>query len=268
MPEELSTNGSKERSENDNEIPITDNFHESFNTAAYLQDFYTRIDDPAMQMVVLFLPNIVQRLDEFESLLDFGAGPTVHVAAIFRNKAKNIYLADYLAQNRQELYHWLNGTSKFDWTETFKKIASVEGHDWQELKSIESLTRSKVKGIFHCDCHQADSVKAPENLKCNFDVVSTVFCIEYSSRTTEEYQNAVKNVVSHVKPGGLFVMGGVFEETWCSFGGKKFPCFYLTEELLFATLRDCGLLIDDPDQTICYNINGIYLICSRKRSNF
>lgn len=43
-----------------------------------------------MQMVVLFLPNIVQRLDEFESLLDFGAGPTVHVAAIFRNKAKNV----------------------------------------------------------------------------------------------------------------------------------------------------------------------------------
>lgn len=43
-----------------------------------------------MQMCLFYLPNIAARLNEVDSLLDFGAGPTIHVACVFRNKAKNV----------------------------------------------------------------------------------------------------------------------------------------------------------------------------------
>jgi hypothetical protein len=56
------------------------------------QDFYEVVDDPAMQMVLFYLPNIAARLPFVESLLDFGAGPTIHVAICFRNKAENVCL--------------------------------------------------------------------------------------------------------------------------------------------------------------------------------
>ncbi|VDN23499.1 unnamed protein product [Cylicostephanus goldi] len=49
------------------------------------------------------------RIGEVGKVLDFGAGPTIHVAASFRNTASEIYLADYLPQNREELNNFSNG---------------------------------------------------------------------------------------------------------------------------------------------------------------
>lgn len=44
-----------------------------------------------MQLVLLYLPIIAERLSNFNNLLDFGAGPTIHVAVIFRKKADNVW---------------------------------------------------------------------------------------------------------------------------------------------------------------------------------
>lgn len=64
---------------------------------------------------------------------------------------------------------------------------------------------------------------------------------------------------------GLFVMGGVLEETWCAFGGRKFTCLYLTENLLFEALRESNLLVDDEQSCIYYCSQGIFLICCKKQ---
>ncbi|VDN20620.1 unnamed protein product [Gongylonema pulchrum] len=34
-----------------------------------------------MQMMIMLLPNIVERIDNCDTVLDFGAGPTIHVSA-------------------------------------------------------------------------------------------------------------------------------------------------------------------------------------------
>lgn len=46
-----------------------------------------------MQMVLKFLPNIVARIGKTNRVLDFGAGPTIHVAACFRNTADEVALS-------------------------------------------------------------------------------------------------------------------------------------------------------------------------------
>lgn len=56
-----------------------------------------------------------------------------------------IYLADYLPQNRDELLRWTTGQSTFDWTAVLKMIATVEGSGWLQLKDMEEITKSKVK---------------------------------------------------------------------------------------------------------------------------
>ncbi|PIO75198.1 hypothetical protein TELCIR_02773 [Teladorsagia circumcincta] len=72
------------------EVLDRDTFLTEFKTEAYLQDFYAKVEDPAMQMVLTCLPNIVARIGEVERVLDFGAGPTIHVAASFRNQAAEV----------------------------------------------------------------------------------------------------------------------------------------------------------------------------------
>lgn len=59
-------------------------------------------------------------------------------------------------------------------------------------------------------------------------------------------------------------MGGVLEETWCSFGGCKFTCLYITEDILFEALREANLLVDDEQSNTYYCSQGIFLICCKK----
>ncbi|VDM92462.1 unnamed protein product [Onchocerca ochengi] len=156
-----------------NMIVGPDKLESNFDSQSYLWDFYQHIDDPAMQMMIMLLPIIAERIDCYDSLLDFGAGPTIHVSVVFRNK---IYLADYLPQNRNELLRWTTGQSLFDWTPVLKMIASVEGSGWLHLKEMEQYTKSKI--------------------------VVSIFCLEYCSNSEMEYKEAVRNVADQVKPGG------------------------------------------------------------------
>ncbi|VBB31525.1 unnamed protein product [Acanthocheilonema viteae] len=217
----------------------TDGLESNFDSHAYLWDFYQNVDDPAMQMMIMLLPTIAERVNCCDNLLDFGAGPTIHVSVVFRNKVNNIYLADYLPQNRNELFRWTNGQSSFDWTPVLKMIGTVEGSGWLQLKEMEEYTKSKI--------------------------VVSILCLEYCCNSEMEYKEAVRNVVDQVKPGGWFVMGGVLEETWCSFGGRKFTCLYLTENLLFEALREANLLVDDEQSSIYYCAKSIFLICCKKQ---
>ncbi|KAK6060512.1 NNMT/PNMT/TEMT family protein [Cooperia oncophora] len=173
-----------------------------------------------MQMVLTCLPNIVARVGEVKRVLDFGAGPTIHVAASFRNQASEIYLADYLPQNRKELSRWCEGRSDFDWSVPLKMILTQEGNLWNDLDEMIALTRQKVRGVYHCDCFAKPSVDVPAELQGNFDVVVTIFCVEYCCKNYDEYKNAIKNIADQIRPGGFLVMGGILEETWCAFGGR------------------------------------------------
>ncbi|CAI2353136.1 unnamed protein product [Caenorhabditis sp. 36 PRJEB53466] len=240
-------------------------FFTEFSTNAYLEDFYTKVDDPAMQMVLTFLPSIVARIGKVEKMLDFGAGPTIHVAACFRETANEIHLADYLPQNRDELKRWVNNESKFDWRVPLRMILTREGKSWDKLPAVEPETREKVMDIYHCDVFQNPSVDCPKTLFGNFDAVVTIFCVEYCSNTLAEYYAAIKNIAGAVKSGGYLIYGGIFEETWCSFGGRKFTCLYITKEVMLDALAKAGLFVEEERSCVLFEVNGMFLVCAKKK---
>ncbi|VDM68334.1 unnamed protein product [Strongylus vulgaris] len=59
-------------------------------------------------------------------------------------------------------------------------------------------------------------------------------------------------------------MGGIFEETWCAFGGRTFTCLYITKENMLSALEDCGLRVEDDRKCFLYEIEGMYMVCARK----
>ncbi|PAV79200.1 hypothetical protein WR25_18159 isoform B [Diploscapter pachys] len=255
----------KEEIEKNETIYDRTSFMTTFSTDAYLEDFYTKVEDPAMQMVLKFLPLIACRIGSIDRLLDFGAGPTIHVAATFRDYAKELHLADYLPQNREELIAWKENRSRFDWSTPLKMILTQEGSAWEQLQEMITRTRNKVHGIYHCDCFQNPSVDCPSHLHGTFDVIVTIFCVEYCCNSYEEYKNAIKNIAGQIKSGGHFIMGGILEETWCSFGGRKFTCLYITKEMMLEALKEAGLELLENDKTCnFYEINGMFMICARR----
>ncbi|KAI1717590.1 NNMT/PNMT/TEMT family domain-containing protein [Ditylenchus destructor] len=281
-----SSNKENEGTANSTSGEILDRTHflEKFDAKEYLKDFYTKVDDAAMQMVLIFLPNVVARFDHAESLLDFGAGPTIHVAVCFRHKVDEIYLADYLPQNRNELTKWVEGRCDFDWTATLKIIDCREGGECN-ITTMEQDTREKIRGVLHCDCHTYPAIESAPNGRGKFDIITTFFTLEYCCNTQQEYSAAIRRVTHHLKPGGWLIMGGILEETWCSFGGRKYTCLYITRDFMLDCLRQAGMCLkhisdssynteENDDDKIAtsqngpccmfFEVNGMFLVCCRK----
>ncbi|KAF7638468.1 hypothetical protein Mgra_00002147 [Meloidogyne graminicola] len=255
--------------ENNLEILNRNHFHEYFNTEAYLKDFYSKIEDPAMQLIIFHLPSILARLPlNINYLLDFGSGPTIYVAICFREKAKNIFLSDYLPQNRNELKLWLNGNSNFNWTNVLKLIAvheAIPPPSFSDFTKMEQMAREKVRDIIHCDCHISPSIQL--NSPKYFDVITTFLTIEYCCLNKEEYKNAIKRLSALLVPKeGILIMGGVLEKSWCAFGGHRFSCLYIKKEFLLNTLEEAGLEIfkDSIGTKLFYERDGIFLLVAKK----
>jgi hypothetical protein len=74
-----------------------------------------------------------------------------------------------------------------------------------------------------------------------FDVVTTIFCLEYSCETYEEYRRAVRGATKMIRPGGCLIYGGILEAKEYGFGGKRFKCHYLTRKELIEALKVCNV---------------------------
>uniref|UniRef100_A0A183BNP1 Nicotinamide N-methyltransferase-like n=1 Tax=Globodera pallida TaxID=36090 RepID=A0A183BNP1_GLOPA len=243
-------------------------FHEHFDTDAYLKDFYARVDDAAMQMVLFHLPNIVARLGPLPSLLDFGSGPTIHVSVCFRETVDEIYLADYLPQNRAELSRWLDGQSDFDWSAVLRIIAGREAVPFNEMCRMEQKAREKIRAILFCDCHVFPAVQIPDKIRHDktFAAITTFFTLEYCCLSRYEYALAINHLSAHLGPNGVLIMGGVLEETWCAFGGRQFKCLFVSRQLMIECLRGAGLTLerDQLDNELFYELDGMYILVDKE----
>jgi hypothetical protein len=116
---------------------------------------------------------------------------------------------------------------------------------------MQELARSKMRGIVSVNVHKENVIQEiyyqhPEYKKeipKQFDVVTTVFCLEYASETLEEYQTAVKNATNLIKNGGYLIQGGVLNADEYSFGGKRFRSHHLTKKQLLNCLKVIDLFV-------------------------
>uniref|UniRef100_A0A5S6R4Q2 Methyltransferase type 11 domain-containing protein n=1 Tax=Trichuris muris TaxID=70415 RepID=A0A5S6R4Q2_TRIMR len=202
-----------------------DDYKWAFDPYAYLNAFYSSpVDDSAMTMVLSLLPTIAARLPHCQRLLDIGSGPTVHVPVVFRKKVDEIYLSDYLPQNRELLRKWLRNGEPFDWSEI-----------------VEAKT--KVQSVLDCD------VLSPQVIE-SIDIAM-------------EYSQALSNVIRLLKIGGYLVLGGILSETWYQFGGRRFGCYLLLESELFSVLSQCGMDTREK-HLIYYNHCDVFLLITKR----
>lgn len=146
-----------------------------------------------MRIILHYMPNCVERVPRGGCMLDVGSGPTVHMAFCFRNRVSEIYLSDYNEANRQELNRWWQHQSTFDWSDVTKWIAQNEGipDKWHE---IEEQARSKLRGVLPCNVFNQNVIDSPVQL-APFDLVTSIFCIEFASFTSDEYHQVQKNTL-------------------------------------------------------------------------
>jgi SAM-dependent methyltransferase len=228
-----------------------------------------------MSHVLFYLPGIIHAIPIGGALVDIGAGPTIYVPLIFRHRVDRIYSADYASINRHRLIQWwTNDGSSFDWTAICKWLAKIEDNERETPVDMQRYAREKMGAIVAVDVLNDRMIFDPSlthptgaQLPNQFDVIVTIFCLEYATETTAEYRRAVRNALRLLKPGGYLVQGGVLNARQYSFGGKRFRCHCLSERELVECLRENDMHIDRHQPPHHFRLiirDDTFVLCSRK----
>ncbi|XP_040074848.1 indolethylamine N-methyltransferase-like [Ixodes scapularis] len=149
-------------------------------------------------------------LAQGKTLLEVGVGPLVWYSFMSSNRFNDIVLSDLVEDNRKELEKWLNKCEDaIDWTYRAEQVAALEGYSDVKKGASEIMerTRSSIRKVVPCNVLEPGVL--PEEHKETFDVVLSCNCLESATADHESFRSVVNNVGSLVKPGGLFLLGGM-----------------------------------------------------------
>jgi len=206
---------------------------------------------------------------------DGHSGPTVYIPMAFRHRVEHIYTSDYADANRASLLRWSRREPGFDWTAVCKWMAGIEA-TIETPHMMQENTRKHLRAVLSVDVHKqavisaatmlGDDQSAEDTVPKQFDVVATVFCLEYASESAEEYRRAVRNATGLINPGGYLIQGGVMNAKEYAFAGRRFRCHHLTERELFACLAENGMETRNGPDFKFITYEDVFLLASRKKT--
>lgn len=219
----------------------------NFDPKVYLETYYCKIE------AHMFVPSTLKSQHKIYStgtvkgkrILDMGSGPTIHNVIPAAKWFDEIILSDYTPANLEAQRKWIyKDNDAADWTQFFKHYSKLNGNgngnedDWPKL---ESELRSKIKQIVPCDVNLANPLHP---LKIGMvDAICTSLCIEAASPDVPSYAKALKNVVSLLKPGGMLVLMGVFDNPVYTVGHKVFKCLVMQKQDVHNAIEAAGLKV-------------------------
>ncbi|XP_073511380.1 indolethylamine N-methyltransferase-like isoform X2 [Phyllobates terribilis] len=173
-----------------------------------------------------------------DTLIDFGAGPTIYHLLSACEVFDNIITSDFLEQNRTQLHKWLRkDRDALDWTHIVKFVCELEGNSNEWEKKEETLRR-KVTKVLKCDAlaeKPYDPVPMPEA-----DCLISCLCLEAPCKDLEAFTNALKKFKELLKPGGHILIQSVLNCTFYHVGEKWFSSLSLTKDDLEKAFTEAG----------------------------
>ncbi|XP_042238664.1 nicotinamide N-methyltransferase-like [Homarus americanus] len=109
-------------------------------------------------------------------------------------------MCEILPKNREELQAWMEGGEEaLDWTPFFTYLASLMPP--RNGEEVAERLRDVFQLVLPCDLTQREPLSP---IRQKYDVIMTTLCVEFTSWSTEDYQELVGRVVTLLKPGGVF----------------------------------------------------------------
>ncbi|XP_075134562.1 indolethylamine N-methyltransferase-like [Leptodactylus fuscus] len=204
------------------------------------------------------------------TLIDFGAGPTLYHLFSACEVFDKIITSDFLEQNRAELQKWLKKDPEaFDWTHIIKSVCELEGNRDNYEKKAEKL-RSKVKQVLKCDALKKNPFD-PVVLQ-PADCLLTCLCLEAACEDIKSFCNVLKKFKPLIKPGGHLLILSVLDATFYNVGNKYFTSMTTRKEELEEAFKEAGYEIEkavytprkDRSKMDVSDYEGHYFIHARK----
>ncbi|KAM4702984.1 nicotinamide N-methyltransferase-like [Rhinophrynus dorsalis] len=241
--------------------------HENnFDARKYL-DIYYAIDPVTQQVdiesrfILSFLHKVfASGLVEGENLIEIGSGPVLYHILSACERFNKIYLTDYFEANLQEIEKWLKGDKNaFDWTPYFKFVCDLESNG-STPKDKEKKIRKSVT-LMRCDVTKANPLQ-PVSLP-QTDCVIISGCLICACKTFDDFTDALKNIVSLIRPGGYLTIVDYLGASYYLIGDEKFPVLSLDEDIVRKAVAGAGCAIDEFKTSDNFDIPHETFDCKR-----
>ncbi|MDO8452017.1 MAG: guanitoxin biosynthesis pre-guanitoxin forming N-methyltransferase GntF [bacterium] len=179
----------------------------------------------------------------FNTAIDFGAGPTIHRIVPLVPYLKEISIAEFLPESRQEVQKWLKGgKGARNWDTYIKKVLQVEGSVRSEkhITQRRALLRKKVKHVLHGDIFQTFPLGKPKK----YQIVTSFYCADAVTASKKVWLGLMKNLSTLVAPEGWLLLTTCVETAYSILEGKKMHNVFLTEKDVHKALVYLGYTKD------------------------
>ena len=224
-------------------LSLNQDYVVEFNPKEYLRDNYDGPDEEHT-FNIKFLVEAIQSLPANLMVLELGAGPTLHSAAVVAPRAREIHICDYVPANLDEIRCWLNSRpDAFDWS-PFIKAALVQAGDVATAAAVEERAhemRRKITQLRHCDVLQSRPLGEFAQL---YDLVLAPHCTDVAAATLSQWVQVMQNVSTLVKAGGWLFIAVTTGSSLNTVGSKVFPCVDLSDQDIYQGYIAAGF---DPD---------------------
>jgi hypothetical protein len=203
----------------------------------YLGEYYKDVQQDERSTIRYFVEGM--RDAEAGPVLCFGCGPTLHHVFLAVPRMTEVYLADYLPQNLEELERWRRqDPSAHDWTPFVRYTLECETGREPTGADIDARTaalRRMIGGLVHADAARADPLG--KEFRGRFATVLSPYCAEAATEDKAEWVRYARNIASLVRPGGLFLTAAVRHCRSYKAGERFFPATDIDEDDLGGVMR-------------------------------
>lgn len=210
---------------------------EDFNPKDYLEEFYKNKpeDDLGEDFTLHWFQMIYDYLKPTGRYLEFGGGPSIYPLISLSKYVSEITFSDSLTSNLKEVEEWVGGGGH-DWNPYIRRALQFEGEEFSQecVHKRKSLICEKIKTL-----RQLDQRK-PNSGDC-YDIVAANFVSDSTTSSYGDFAQNTKNILTYLKPGGLFVMSVLKESDDYVVGERTFPATYITEDILKCLLNEAGV---------------------------
>src|SRR3989344_5449670 len=206
---------------------------------AYLREFYVGEVVPDEIETIAFLVKLAKKIPVGQKILEFGCGPTLHHIFPFVPYVSEIHMVDFLKSNLNEVNKWVSSIEgAHNWDKYIAYTLRCEGIKRITSRDILKRRRETIKKITSIE--QADARRnnpLGKNIHELYPIVISCYCADSATNNHKDFKIFIRNIVSLLKPGGIFIIACLRKASYYRSGNLYFPSANVDENLLRRILE-------------------------------
>ena len=236
----------------------------------YLRDYYSELQEDERYTIRYFVEQM--RAAPEGPVVCFGCGPTLHHVFLSAGRATELFLADYLPRNLDEIERWrARAPDAHDWVPfvryTLACETGAEPSDREIAARMEQI-RERISGLVQADAGLEDPMGP--SFRGRFATVLSPFCADSATDDKAVWARYSRHIASLVAPGGLMLTSSLRHCRRYRVGNRQFTAANIDEADLQAILEkdfvqdSVAVEVRETPEHLAQGYSGIILARARR----